>query len=286
MTDTTPTPSTEETSFITSGKEDTNQADSTYNDFFQENGDGNISIGKKTQKSWLEITTTILGYMLPVFIVLTLLWSFHVYIQRGGWAQAIKENYKFLCPYLNYAVTLPSDEHKCDPLGIIESSYNKKRSDIETEIIAKLNEYIPIKLTKSILLGSPERKFAETVYDNKLHMDVVMRKFEEVRNSAKSLEGNNSVCNGISISGDGMITTQCTIYGNSSGNDDENGNLGSARIEALRFINTIADTAKSQFILLNPPTSLSMESVDTKDFSKFVTRTTLSIQAKYVPFNK
>jgi hypothetical protein len=83
--------------------------------------------------------------------------------------------------------------------------------------------------------------------------------------------------------GDGNLTTQCTIYGSASGNDDENGKLGSARIEALRFVSNLSDTSKSQFILLNPPTSLSMEKVTNDDI--FETRTTISIQAKFVPFS-
>jgi hypothetical protein len=230
---------------------------------------------------------TILGYILPLVIVAVLAGSFHVFIQKGGGAASIKENYTFLCPYLNYATDLPDDdtEHSCDTMTTIYTAYTEKKTNLETEIIEKLNEYIPIKLTKNILLTSPERKFAETTFENKLHMNLVIDQFEEVRSNAKSLQGNNIVCNGISITGDGSVTTQCTVYGSASGNDDENGRLGSARIEALRFLSVLADTAKSQFILLNPPTSLSMEKItDNRDFSNFETRTTVSIQAKYVPF--
>ena len=43
---------TESVSFVTSGKEaEATQTDATYNEFFQETGDGNISIGRKAQKS-------------------------------------------------------------------------------------------------------------------------------------------------------------------------------------------------------------------------------------------
>ncbi len=277
---------TESVSFVTSGKEaEATQTDATYNEFFQETGDGNISIGRKAQKSWLEITTTILGYIIPLLVIVTAVWSFHVYVQKGGWAQAIKENYTFLCPYLNYSIEIPDEEYKCDTLESIKGIFSKKRTDKEQEIVEKLNEYIPIKLTKNILATSPEKKFAEDTFKQKLHMDLVMNKFEEVRNSAKSLMGNNIVCNGLSITGKWDVSTQCAIYGDVSGKDDENGNLGSARIEALRFISTLADTSKSQFILINPPTSLSMEKItDNKDFSNFHTRTSVSIQAKFVPF--
>lgn len=284
------TPSTTESvSFVSSWKETESQADAAYNEFFQETGDGNISIGRRAQKSWLEIATTILGYVIPLLLIATAFWSFHVYIQRGGWAQAIKDNYSFLCPYLNYSISL-SDEYRekfhCETLLNIKNTFNKMNSDLESQIVEKLNEYIPIKLTKNILATSPEKKFAEETYKQKLHMDVVMNKFEEVRNNSKSLiAGNNIVCNGLSVSGKWDISTQCSIYGDVSGKDDENGNLWSARIEALRFIANLADTSKSQFILINPPATLSMEKIsDSKEFSNFHTRTTISIQAKYVPF--
>ncbi len=55
-------------------------------------------------------------------------------------------------------------------------------------------------------------------------MDDIMKKFEEVR-YAKSSGRNNIICNGISITGEGNLTTQCTIYGGSSGSDDDNGKL-------------------------------------------------------------
>ncbi len=268
---------TESVSFVTSWKEaESSQADATYNEFFQETGDGNISIGRKAQKSWLEITTTILGYIIPILIIVTAFWAFHVYVQKWGWAQAIKENYTFLCPYLNYSITIPDEDLKCDTLESVKGIFSKKKSDLELLIVEKLNEYIPIKLTKNILATSPEKKFAEKTYKEKLQMEVVMNKFEEVRNSAKSLMWNNIICNWLSITGKWDLTTQCTIYGNSSGKDDENGNLWSARIEALRFVAALADTSKSQFILLNPPTTLSMEKItDNKDFTNFQTRTSI-----------
>ena len=80
-------------------------------------------------------------------------------------------------------------------LESIKSIFSKKKADLELLIVEKLNEYIPIKLTKNILATSPEKKFAEKTYKEKLQMEVVMNKFEEVRNSAKSLMGNNIICN-------------------------------------------------------------------------------------------
>jgi hypothetical protein len=77
----------------------------------------------------------------------------------------------------------------------IADSYGKKKTDIETDIISRLNQYIPIKLTKNILLTSPERKFAIDTYNNKLRVDVIMNKFEEVLTDSKSRLGNNITCN-------------------------------------------------------------------------------------------
>ena len=275
------------TSFISSGKWESGGSDSTYNDFFQETSDGNISIGPKAQKSWIEIFTTILWYLLPVAIIAVAIGAFHVYIQKWGWAKSISENYKFLCPYLNYSVKGFDTEYSCSTLQAIETSYTKKRAELEEAILVRLNEYIPIRLTKNILLTSPERKFAVDTFKNKLRVDEIIEKFEDVRNMSKSIAvtNNNIICNGISITWNGGITTQCTVYGSASWNDDENGKLWSARIEVLRFVSNLADTTKSQFILLNPPTSLSMEKVTSNEFEWFETRTTISIQATYVPFN-
>jgi DNA polymerase II large subunit len=107
------------------------------------------------------------------------------------------------------------EEYNCDSLATIEASYSKKRADLEGNILKQLSEYIPVKLTKNILLSSPERKFAIDTYRKKIHMDEILDKFEEVKTNSKSiaLNTNNIVCNGMSIVGDGNITTQCTVYG-------------------------------------------------------------------------
>lgn len=279
------TTKTETASFISSGKWESS-VDSTYNDFFQETSDGNISIWPRVQKSWIEIFTSIMGYVIPLAIIMVLIWAFHVYVQKWWGATLIKENYTFLCPYLNYSIEWADEEYRCDTLQTISASYEKMRTNLEADILVKLNEYIPIKLTKNILLTSEERAFAIETYKNKTRMDVIMKKFEEIIEESQSVARgniNNVVCNGISITTWGNITTQCTIYWGPSWSDDTNGKLGSSRIEALRFISNIADTSKSSFILLNPPTSLSAENVSDREVNGFETRTTISIQAKYIP---
>ncbi len=281
----TPVSEATETSFI-SAKE-TPQTDSAYSDFFQETSDGNLSIWPKAQKSGLEILTTVLSYVLPVVIIVFLFGLFHVFIRWGGGAQSIKEKYTFLCPYLTYGITGLSDEEiSCQSMKSIEDLYMKKKTELETNIVDKLAEYIPIKITRNLLSTSPEKTFVIDTYKTKIHMDTIMDQFEKVRKSARSAIGDNIICNGMSITWEWEITTQCTVYGAPLGSDDENGRLGSARIEALKFVDILSETSKSQFILMNPPVSLSMEDVNDAENPSFQTRTSLSIQARYVPFNE
>ncbi len=113
----------------------------------------------------------------------------------------------------------------------------------------------------------------------------MIAKFDQVRKTSESSGLDNITCNGISITGDGKISTQCTIYGADIGTDDDQGKLGSARIEALRFLDNISGTNTSGFILLNPPSSLSIEKTD-ETTPTFQTRTTVAIQAQYVDFTQ
>lgn len=273
-----------DTSFIS--KKDAPSQESAYNDFFQETSDGNISIGPKVQKSRLELTTIVLGYIVPVAVILGLLGMFHVFIKTGGGAVSIKEKYTFLCPYLIYGMKGISEEEGCETPKVLEDVYTKKESELQINIINKLADYIPIKITRNLLSSSPERAFVLNTYKNKLKMNDILKQFEDVRRKARSVIGDNIACNGISVLEWGNFTTQCTVYGWASGNDDDNGKLGSARIETLRFVDILSDTSKSKFILLNPPTSLSMENILNDQDTNFKTRTTFSIQAQYVPFTE
>ena len=132
-------------------------------------------------------------------LVLAIFGTFHVFIRSGGGASSIADKYTFLCPYLTYGVPDLSDTEKCQTLKTIEDSYTRKNTDLEENIVDKLSEYIPIKITRSLLVNSPERAFVEKTYASKLKMDEIMNQFEAVRKSARSLVGDNIVCNGISI---------------------------------------------------------------------------------------
>jgi hypothetical protein len=137
---------------------------------------------------------------------------------------------------------------------MLAEEYEKKEQELQDEIINYLTEYIPIKVSQNIMDASPERKFIFDTYDNKIYVDKIMDRFEVEKKAAQYVGGDNIECNGITITERNKVSTQCTIYGGDIGDDDENRKLGSARIEAMRFIDRISNTANSQFILINPPT--------------------------------
>ncbi len=68
----------------------------------------------------------------------------------------------------------------------IEDSYTKRGSDLEGAIVNKLAEYIPIKITKNLLITSPERAFVIDTYKTKIRMDRIMVQFQDVLRGARS----------------------------------------------------------------------------------------------------
>jgi hypothetical protein len=258
-----------------------------YGDFFQETSDGNISIGPKAQKSGLEIITTVLSYIVPVAVVITILLSIHVFIRNQETA-TFANNYTFICPYLNYGIDGLADnkEKWCKTMSMIAKEYAEKQLLLQEDIIRALTEYIPIKTSNSIIDASPEKKFVLDTYKNKIHIDEIIKEFNEViKKSENKTVKNNIECSGINISKWDTLMTQCTIYGGAIWEDDGQNNFWSARIEALRFTDTLGNTAESRFILLNPPMALSVEKVDptnTPNIS-FQTRTTIPVQVRYTP---
>jgi hypothetical protein len=262
----------------------TTDSSNPYWDFFQETSDGNISIGAKVKKSGLELGTNILGYVVPIAIVLAVVGVIHVFI-RTQETNTFAENYSFICPYLNMGINDPSKE--CKTLTMLKKEYDDRLARLQLEIVTGLTEYIPIKISKNIIDASPERAFILNTFANKVHVDDIIKQFEKIRTSSEYRESPNIECNGISITGGDTLSTQCTIYGGRIGADDSNNRLGSARIEALSFLETMANTARSQFILLNPPSSLNVEILkpgeDTQSIL-FGTKTTIQIQVRYVPF--
>lgn len=217
-------------------------------------------------------------------IIGCILGSGHVFIRTQDSNKFIEEKYKFLCGYLNYGIeNIGDDVKECKTFAMLQTEYDGKFSTLQEIIITKLNEYIPVKITKNLLASSPEKKFIIDTYKNKIYVDEIIKKFQSVKDAAQDPRRSNIECNGISINNGQNLTTQCTIYGGDIGDDDSNGKLGSARIEALSFLETLGNTPSSQFILLNPPTSMSQEKLMEGESDIFRTRTTLSIEVQYVP---
>ncbi len=80
-----------------------------YNDFFQENSSGELTIGSKKERSGLEIFVSGMQYV-TIFVVATVvLFGLHVFI-RSSQSGSFFENYTFLCPYLHYDILSPEDE--------------------------------------------------------------------------------------------------------------------------------------------------------------------------------
>ncbi len=271
------TESGKETSFISADK--WSQVDTIYSDFFQETSDGKISMGSKAKKSGLEMATTILSYALPVIIVVIVFWSLHVFLrtQENG---SFAENYQFLCPYMNYGVSIDATERGCDTLTMIQAKYTEKQKNLEEDIVKKMNGYIPIKITKNLIATSPEKKFIIDTYSNKVKVDLTVAKFFELLKNSQYSSADNIDCKWISIGRDGDLTTLCNIYGKDVWADDSNGRLGSSRVETMNFIEELSNTTKNKFIFLNPPASLSIEKIEGSGL--FTTRTTIPVKVRYI----
>jgi hypothetical protein len=259
-----------------------------YGDFFQETSDGNISIGPKAQKSPLEIATTIGGYVVPLTLIIVGLLSLHVFI-RTQENNKFAENYTFICPYLTMGISGLGDRDNCLTANMARDKFVADKKSLETDIISILTEYIPIKVSKNIIDASPEKKFIIDTFEKKVFVNDIMSRFETIQKTSQYIGAPNIECNGISITNGDTLSTQCTVYGWAIGDIDDNRKLGSARIEALRFLDIISNTGKSNFILMNPPSSLSVEKVTPNGeviSPLFQTKTIIPVQIRYVPFNQ
>ncbi len=263
--------------------------DTLYNDFFQETG-GEMTLWTKKERSWLEVLVNVLEWTTIFVVVIGAVMALHVFVRTLNNASFL-ESYSFICPYLNYDVEGISDTEKwCKNIDVIEKEYSEEKVALETNIIEALTEYIPIKVSSSILDASPEKQFIIDTFKNKPKINNVLETFEQVKLVAqKNLTptGNQTTikCSGISVTNGNTLSTQCTIFGRDIGNDDTNGKIGSARVEALNFIEKISDTTNSSLILNSYPTSMSIEVVDTAEAKEqgYSTRTTIPINVTYIP---
>lgn len=262
----------------------TKAEDVLYNDFFQENSSGELTVGGKKERSGLEIAVSVMQYVATLIVIVWILFGLHVFI-RSSSSGSFFESYPFLCPYLHYDIGAPANEKWCKNIDVIQREYSDKQKILEDNIITALTEYIPIKVSSSILDASPEKKFIVDTYEHKPHVNNVLEAFEKVKSNSQSVNGENIKCNGLTVTEWSNLSTQCTIYGGAIGDADTNGQIGSARIQALHFIENLGDTSKSSLILDNEPTSLGIENIPAKEAQTlgFATRTTLPIQVRYVP---
>lgn len=263
--------------------------DTLYNDFFQENGNDEMLMGAKKERSGLELLVSILEYAVILIVIIGVLFAVHVSIRsnKGGW---ILDNAPFLCPYFNYDIDIADEEKWCKTIDAIGKDYVERNKSLEDNILIGLNEYIPIRISWNILDKSPELQFVLSRFASKPHVNDVLDAFEKVRTSAQKIlpqsdNKSNIECTGVSVTEWSILATQCVIYGGDIGSSNINWAIGSARIEALNFMEKIANTTQSSLILYNYPTTLSIENIASKDGQgpAFTTRTTLPIQVRYVP---
>lgn len=253
-----------------------------YNDFFQENSTGEMTLGGRKEQSSLEIIVGVLQYTTIFVVIVGVLFGLHVYVRSSS--GSFLETYPFLCPYLNYDIEAPSSEKWCKNINTLKQDYIDRETTLQENIITGLTEYIPIKVSSFILDASPEKKFIMDTYDSKPHVNEVLEAFGKVKSISQTVSGNIE-CTGLTVTNGNSLSTQCTIFGGAIGDPDTNWQVGSARIQAMRFLENLADTITSSLILENQPTSLGIEKITTKDSSTngFSTRTTLPIQVRYVP---
>jgi hypothetical protein len=262
-----------------------------YGGFFQETSDGNISIGQKPTKSPLETITGTFSFILPILIISTVLLSGHVYL-RSLPDSAMISNYQFLCGYINFDTMATNDADRgCKTFTMIQKDFTERKNNLSENIMDLHLEYIPIKASKNLIDASPEKKFIIESFENKIFVDEILKKFESARKNSLYQRSPNIECIGLSITNGNTLSSQCTIYGAEIGSEDGPGKLGSSRIEALKFLNTLSNTPLSSFILMNPPVNLNIELLTETSQERiknpdFKSRTTIPVQVRYVPFVK
>ncbi len=177
-------------------------------------------------------------------------------------------------------------DFKCKTISAIQQEYNTKNKEQDISIINVLSEYIPLKVSENLIDTSPEKNFIVKTFENKADVNAIMQAFKGATEYAQNVKKKHIICTGINIKNGDTLETQCDIYGMKMG---ETNPVSSARLEALKFAEFLADTNRSQFILTNPPTTLSTEDYESNDiedeFLGYETRTSLPISVKYIPFS-
>lgn len=167
---------------------------------------------------------------------------------------------------------------------MIGDYFSEQGSQLRNETMKYLTQYIPIKISRNLIDSSPEKAFIVKKYSAKVQFDKIIEKFEKVRSEQQYAKESNISCTGISMNESGNMSTQCIVYGGDIGSDIVEGKLSSSRIEALNFIDALGETNKSEFIVMDPPLSLSVEEIPAgSNGDEFTTRTIVPLQLQYVP---
>lgn len=262
----------------------TSNKDALYQDLFRKNDDGELVTGKKPKKSGLEIFTYFMTFVTAIIVALTFAAGIHVFI-KGQENNTLAENLPFLCKWFHYDINSEEDKG-CKTAAMLEAEYREKQKQLESSIVNQLAVYIPLKISSSILSTSKERTFILDTYAKKVNIRTIIEQFETIRKNAISSTISNIECGNISITNMTTFASQCTVYGNHIGElGDARGNtLGSSRIEATLFLEKLADTNASKFILQNPSTMLSTEAIkDSGDIAQpFKTKTVIPLSLRYI----
>ena len=261
---------------------ETASKDALYADLFEKNKDGELIRSQKTKRSVLEIFTTIMGIVTPLLLIASIVGATHAFI-RSQETNAWAENFQFLCGYLNYDITTDDPAYECQTATFITQNATERTEKLEKDIIDQLSLYIPLKVSTATASTSAENKKANEIYAEKINANDIITQFDKVRKNAQSAGLENIICESINITNNNQLTAQCSVYGGAIGTNDTR-QLGSSRIEAIRFLERLWNTQTSQFILNSPPTTLSIESLEKQENipAIYKTKTTLTISLTFL----
>ncbi len=99
---------------------------------------------------------------------------------------------------MHYDIEAPESEKLCKNIGVIQKEYAEKLTILQENIITDLTEYIPIKVSVSILDASPEKDFILRTYESKPHVNNVLEAFEKVKAGSQSAN-ENIECTGLTV---------------------------------------------------------------------------------------
>lgn len=193
------------------------------------------------------------------------------------------QNYSVFCSYLTRWLEDYPENKNCNTVAMIEKSTDKEKKTLENQIAERLEIYLPIKIQQGSLFA-PEQKLIDTLLKKRMSMLDIMSNFEEMELAANAWN-NNIECTGIQITSKWLLNTRCKIFGERLWQIGETGNIGSARIEAMKFIDILWKPIESHFIVTTPPASLSIETINPNNEEKpwFYTTTFIPLQLQYVP---